>query len=72
MCKNYDDIIDLPHHISKKHPQMALEIRAAQFAPFEALTGHEEEVEKTVKSKIDDIEISEANYNFFHSDIDKV
>ena len=36
----YDDIINLPHHVSKNHPQMSLENRAAQFAPFAALVGY--------------------------------
>lgn len=40
----YDDIIDLPHHVSKKHPQMSLHDRAAQFSPFAALTGYEDAV----------------------------
>ena len=45
----YADIIDLPHHQSKTRPQMARSDRAAQFAPFAALTGHEEAIEETAK-----------------------
>ena len=40
MTDKYADMIYMPHHISKKHPQMALIDRAAQFAPFAALTGY--------------------------------
>lgn len=43
----YDDIIDLPHHVSTKHPQMALADRAAQFSPFAALTGHGDAIRET-------------------------
>ena len=42
----YDDIINLPHPISKKHPRMDEINRAAQFAPFAALTGYKETIEK--------------------------
>lgn len=35
----YDDIIDLPHPMSQKHPRMSMHDRAAQFSPFAALTG---------------------------------
>ena len=45
--EDYSDIIDLPHHTSMKHPRMAAEMRAAQFAPFAALTGYEETIEET-------------------------
>ena len=45
----YDDIINLPHYISKKHPQMSLEARAAQFAPFAALTGYDDAVKETAR-----------------------
>lgn len=51
----YDDIINLPHPISKKHLQMKLEIRAAQFAPFSALTGYNEQVKEAAKT-INEIE----------------
>ncbi len=46
----YDDIINLPHHISKEHPQMSMYMRAAQFAPFAALTGHDSAIEETAKA----------------------
>lgn len=45
----YDDIINLPHHISKRHPQMSLYNRAAQFAPFAALSGHDDAIEETAR-----------------------
>lgn len=45
----YDDIINLPHYQSAKRPHMSLHDRAAQFAPFAALTGHEEAIEETVR-----------------------
>ena len=37
----YDDIINLPHHVSKRHPQMSMLSRAAQFAPFAAVQGYD-------------------------------
>ena len=45
----YDDIINLPHHVSKSHPQMSMMNRAAQFAPFAALTGHSEAIKETAR-----------------------
>lgn len=45
----YADILDLPHPVSKKHPQMPISDRAAQFAPFAALTGHGEAVKETAR-----------------------
>ena len=45
----YADIIDLPHHVSKRHPQMSMWNRAAQFAPFAALTGYEDAIKDTAK-----------------------
>ena len=49
MTDNYDDIINLPHHVSKVHPKMSMMNRAAQFAPFAALTGHSEAIEETAR-----------------------
>lgn len=53
---NYDDIINLPHHVSKTHPPMSREARAAQFAPYAALTGHRDIIqnnENVANDKID-------------------
>ena len=52
MSNKYDDIINLSHHVSNKHPQMTLEARAAQFAPFAALVGFEERV-KIVSEEVE-------------------
>lgn len=49
----YDDIINLPHHVSKNHPQMSLENRAAQFAPFAALVGYAEAITASQEIKED-------------------
>lgn len=45
MSNDYSDIINLPHHRSTKHPAMAKIDRAAQFAPFAALTGYEDMID---------------------------
>ena len=49
----YDDIIRLPHHISQSHPQMPLRDRAAQFAPFAALTGYEAALGETARLSVE-------------------
>lgn len=49
MSHKYDDIINLPRHVSKKRTPMAIQNRAAQFSPFAALTGHGEAVEETAR-----------------------
>lgn len=49
MTDNYEDIINLPHHVSERHPQMSMMNRAAQFAPFAALTGHSAAIEETAR-----------------------
>ena len=55
----YEDIIHLPHHVSPKRPQMPLRDRAAQFAPFAALTGHEEAVKETARLTETKIQLDE-------------
>ena len=47
--EDYSDIINMPHHVSKRHPQMSMMQRAAQFAPFAALTGYSDAIKETEK-----------------------
>ena len=55
----YKDIINLPHHVSKKHPQMPAMNRAAQFAPFAALTGHGAAIAETARQTDSFMELDE-------------
>lgn len=56
----YDDILYLPHPVSRRHPQMSLQDRAAQFAPFAALTGHDEAVKETARLTDSRVELDEG------------
>ncbi len=49
MNDNYDDIINLPHHVSRWHKPMPQEERAAQFAPFAALTGYDAAIQEAAR-----------------------
>lgn len=55
----YDDIIDLPHHVSDKHLQMSIYNRAAQFAPFAALTGYDDAICETARITDRKLELDE-------------
>ncbi len=59
----YDDIINLPHHVSKTRPQMSMRDRAAQFSPFAALTGYDDAVEETARLTDKQYELSEDARN---------
>ena len=52
----YDDIINLPHPISRTHTPMSMEARAAQFMPFAALTGHAEAIRETARRHMEKLE----------------
>ena len=60
MMDKYAHIIDLPHHVSKVRPQMTMYQRAAQFAPFAALTGHSAAISETARLTDKAIELSES------------
>lgn len=57
----YDDIIDLPHHVSKTRQRMSMIDRAAQFSPFAALVGYEDAVEETARLTDKKIELTEES-----------
>lgn len=59
MKNKYDDIINLPRHVSKTRPRMKMIDRAAQFSPFAALTGHDAAVKETARLTDRRIELSE-------------
>lgn len=57
--KTYDDIIHLPHHVSKTHPHMPIADRAAQFSPFAALIGHHEAIKEAGRMTSQKISLDE-------------
>lgn len=57
----YDDIINLPHPTSKKHPRMPMLDRAAQFSSFAALTGYEDVLEETKEEAVKRVQTMEKN-----------
>lgn len=63
MSNKYDDIIDLPHFVSKNRKHMSNYDRAAQFAPFAALTGYGEQISEASRITQDFIELGEQERN---------
>lgn len=59
MSGKYDDIINLPHPTSVKHPRMPMIDRAAQFSPFQALIGHGAAIEETARLTDQKVELTE-------------
>ena len=55
----YEDIINMEHPTSKRHPRMTVYNRAAQFSPFAALTGHKEALKETARITDNKIELDE-------------
>lgn len=72
MRNKYEDIINLPHHISKKHPQMTIEARAAQFMPFAALTGYDDEIKETARFTNRRIDLNEETKSILDNKIQMI
>lgn len=68
----YADIIDKQHHVSKKHPSMSMEDRAAQFSPFAALTGYEAAVKETARLTDDREELDEDEKTRLNAQLQKI
>lgn len=62
----YEDIINLPHHVSKTRPQMSMIDRAAQFSPFAALTGYDAAIKETGRLADEKIEMDEEALNILN------
>lgn len=62
----YEDIINLPHHVSKTRPQMSMIDRAAQFSPFAALTGYDAAIKETGRLTDEKIEMDEEALNILN------
>lgn len=58
---NYDDIINLPHPDPKHHPRMSMNARAAQFAPFAALNGHNAAIQESARLTDRPLELSDQD-----------
>jgi len=72
MNNNYEDIINLPYNGSKRHNKMSLYDRSAQFAPFSALTGYDEQVKETGRLTDKKIEIDDGLRSLLNSKLNLI
>ena len=68
----YEDIVNLPPHISKKHPQPSMMDRAARFAPFAAITGYEEMVLEEARVTEDRIDLDEGTLSLLNEKLNMI
>ena len=66
MTREYDDIINLPHHVSATHPRMTAINRAAQFSPFAALTGYDVAIKETARLTDERVELDEYTKEYLN------
>ena len=57
----YQDIINLPHHVSERHRPMSMHDSAAQFSPFAALNGYSDAIAET--GRLVETEVENKNHN---------
>lgn len=68
----YEDIIDIPRHISKKHPQPSMLDRAARFAPFAAITGYEEMVLEEARVTVERSQLDESALSLLNEKLNMI
>ena len=68
----YEDIVNLPPHISKKHPQPTMMDRAARFAPFAAITGYEEMVLEEARVTEERIDLDEGTLSLLNEKLNMI
>ena len=68
----YEDIENLPPHISEKHPQPTMEDRAARFAPFAAITGYEEMVLEEARVTEERIDLDEGTLSLLNEKLNMI
>lgn len=72
MNEKYEKIINIPHHISKTHAQMERINRAAQFAPYSALSGYEDAVVESARLTDQKIELDEYEKQRINSSLNEI
>ncbi len=72
MTFEYEDIVNLPHLISKTHKPMSMEMRAAQFAPFSALNGHSEALNEVARYTSNKPELTEEKLKFLSFKLNRI
>lgn len=68
----YEDIINMPHHISKIHPRLSTEQRASQFAPFAALVGYGDAVKEEARLTDKKIELDGESLLFLNMQLQEI
>ena len=68
----YEDIVNLPPHISKRHPQPSMMDRAARFAPFAAITGYEEMVLEEARITEERIDLDEGTLSILNEKLNMI
>jgi len=68
----YEDIINIPRHISKTHPQASMADRAARFSPFAAISGYEEMVKEAARVTQERIEITDATKELLNEKLNMI